>query len=73
MNIKLLEIELQKLGISRRVYSLNGASDERLCIELLNDKWRIFFVERGMERTLKEFDREDSACEFMLNELRYEV
>lgn len=73
MNIKELQVELENLGVPRRVYSLKGAADERLCIELRHGKWCIFFVERGQERVLKEFDEEHAACGFMLNELKYEV
>ena len=73
MNIKELQVELEKLGVPRLVYSLKGSRDERLCIELRHEKWCVFFVERGQERILSEFDDENTACEFMLNKLKYEI
>ena len=73
MNIKELQVELEKLGVPRRVYSLKGPMDERLCLESRDGKWYVFFVERGRERILKEFDEEYAACDFMLNELKYEI
>ncbi len=73
MNIVQLKQELENLGVPRRVYSLNGWKDERLCLELRDNKWSIFFVERGEERDLKQFSSEAQACDYMLGELRYEI
>lgn len=73
MTLKELQLQLEKLGVPRRVYSLRGAKDERLCIENRSGVWCVFFVERGQVRILKEFEEEAKACEFMLNELKFEV
>ncbi len=35
--------------------------------------WHVYFVERGKERSVKQFAAESEACDFMLNELRYEI
>jgi hypothetical protein len=73
MNIEQLKCELERLGVPRRVYSLNGGKDERLCIECRDGEWVVFFVERGQERTLKQFVSESDACAFMLTELKLEM
>lgn len=73
MNTKELKAELDRLGVPQRVYSLTGWRDERLCLEFRQDMWHIFYVERGAERSMREFRTEDEACGFMLEELKYEV
>lgn len=73
MNIQQLDKELKKIAVPPRVYSLTGRQDERLCIEPQGDRWVVFFVERGKERVLKQFLSESDACDFMLEELRFEV
>lgn len=73
MNIQQLGEELKKNAVPSRVYSLTGRQDERLCIERRGDMWVVFFVERGKERVLKQFSSEPAACDFMLEELRFEV
>ena len=73
MTIEQLKQELERLGIPRRVYSLNGRKDERLCIEAREGMWHVYFVERGKEGSVKQFATESEACYFMLNELRYEI
>jgi hypothetical protein len=73
MNIEQLKAELEALGVPRRVYSLSGRKDERLCIECREGTWFVFFVERGQERALKKFATESEACSFMLEELKLEV
>ena len=73
MNISELRFELEKLRVPRRVYSLNGWTDERLCLENRDGLWHVFFVERGEERIMGIFENEEQACDFMLSELRYEI
>jgi hypothetical protein len=73
MNIKQLEQELEALGVPRRIYSLNAAKDERLCIEHRGGDWVIFFVERDKERILRQFVSEENACTYMLGELKSEI
>ncbi len=73
MNIEQLKHELERLGIPRRIYSLNGGKDERLCMENRDGNWVVFFVERGQDRILKQFVSESDACAFMLEELKLEI
>ncbi|MHA3016597.1 hypothetical protein E6A55_20345 [Cupriavidus necator H16] len=73
MNAKELKSELDRLGVPRRVYSLSGWRDERLCLEERSGTWHVFFVERGGERPLREFQSENDACHFMLEELKLEI
>lgn len=45
--LALLETVLIQSGISRRDFSLNECSDDRVCIEYNNDGWTIYMCERG--------------------------
>lgn len=40
------------------------ASDNKNCIMQENNKWIVFYYERGMRVALKEFEDEESACEY---------
>lgn len=73
MNIAKLKEQLETLGVPRMLYSLKGARDERLCIEMRDGVWYVFFVERGQEHVLNTFSEESEACMFMLEELRQEI
>ncbi len=73
MNAGELKVELDRLHVPQRVYSLSGRKDERLCLEFRGEMWCVFFVEKGVERPLREFRSEDEACRFMLEELKYEI
>lgn len=49
------------------------ASDNKYCIIEENKKWLVFFYERGTRCALKEFNDEESACEYYyikLNKIR---
>ncbi|WP_293778152.1 hypothetical protein [uncultured Oxalicibacterium sp.] len=73
MLIKDLQLELEKLGVPRRVYSIGRPADERLCIEQRGGRWDVYFIERGKETTLRVFPSESDAALFMLSELRKEI
>jgi hypothetical protein len=74
VNVQELAQALKELGVPSRVYSLHGWADERLCLEKASTTdWRVLFVERGQERTLRTFRDEADACAFVLEELRQEI
>ena len=71
MNVEQLKKELDNLKIPKMSYSIleGGTPSETLCL-VLEDKWRIFYSERG-ERTLElEYLTEEEACETFLRMLR---
>lgn len=73
MNINELKLELDKHNVPRFEYSILPTSlpDERLClVQLDNEKWQVFFSERGNKFDLVEFNSEDEACKYFLNELK---
>lgn len=75
MNVSCLIKELDKLGVPKRRYSINGSlmSD----INVLNEvygKWEYFyFDEKGQINDLKKFDKEDDACDFFYEILKKEM
>lgn len=45
-----LEKKLKKAGIPNYLYNLDGRGrkDERLCLEKIEDKWTVYYSERGV-------------------------
>ena len=73
MNIDELKQKLEELKVPKQAYSILGRKQDRLCIELRDSIWFVYFIERGEERILKQFINEADACDFMLLRLRYDI
>ena len=71
MTINELKKKLIEMGIPSAVYNLdgNGRTDERFCLELINDEWIVYFSERGIKTTNKKFVSEEEACQFIYEQL----
>ena len=71
MTIIELERELLQLGISDDLYSImtGGLPNEKLCI-VKEDKWQVYYSERGNKSGLKIFETETEACEHFLGEIK---
>ena len=71
MTIIELERELLQLGISDDLYSImtGGLPNEKLCI-VKEDKWKVYYSERGKKSGLKIFETETEACEYFLRKLK---
>ena len=68
MNIKELESELIKRRVNPLTYSLTGGlPSDALCIEKENNKWNIYYSERGNKDYLQSFTDESEACKFFLD------
>jgi len=65
MNINELILKLEN-NKELNVYlkGVNNISDNRDCIINENNKWQVFYYERGKKTALKEFDTEESACKY---------
>lgn len=37
------------------------------CLEEINNKWEVYYTERGSKFNIKEFDSETEACEYFYN------
>ena len=73
MNINELKEKLEIYKELENKMFFGRASDNRFCIMKENDKWIVFYYERGSRCGLKEFNDEESACEYYyieLNEVR---
>ena len=71
MNIKKL---LKEAKIPERYYYLNTkltgdkySRGDILCISVNNNKWEVYYTERGSKFDVKEFDSETGACEYFFN------
>jgi len=73
LNIDDLKQKLDELKVPKRAYSILSRQSDRLCIELREGVWVVYFFERGDESFPVEFINEADACKFMLHELRYDI
>lgn len=71
MTVDELEQELNKIGVSKDLYSLmiGGFPNEKLCI-VKEESWQVYYSERGHKTGLKTFDTEAEACEFFLRKMK---
>ncbi|MDO5291795.1 MAG: hypothetical protein Q4F05_03490 [bacterium] len=71
MNVKELENELERLGISKNLYSImqGGFLNEKLCL-VHEDEWKIYYSERGKRTGEKEYSSEAEACETFLRKVK---
>ena len=63
MTIIELEHELVQLGIASDLYSIMTSG-------LPNDKWQVYYSERGKKSGLKIFETETEACEYFLHKIK---
>ena len=66
-----LEKKLKKAGSPNYLYNLDGRGrkDERLCLEKIEDKWTVYYSERGVKTTNEIFKSEKEACQYIYNQL----
>lgn len=71
MTIIELESELEKLGVPSDLYSImiGGLPNEKLCI-VREDKWKVYYSERGSKNGLKIFETETEACEYLFRKMK---
>lgn len=71
MTVEQLEKELEMLEIPQELYSImvGGLPNEKLCIAK-EDKWQVYYSERGCKSGLKVFETESEACEFFLRKMK---
>ena len=71
MTIIELESELEQMGVPSELYSImiGGLPNEKLCI-VREDKWKVYYSERGNKSGLKIFETETEACEYFLGEIK---
>lgn len=58
---------LINMGVPSMLYNLdgNGRTDERFCLEFINNEWKVYFAERGIKTTDEKFLSEEEACQFI--------
>ena len=71
MTVEQLEKELEMMEIPQELYSVmvGGLPNEKLCIAK-EDKWQVYYSERGSKSELKLFETESEACEFFLQKMK---
>jgi hypothetical protein len=67
MNRSALKKELDRLGISKAVYSLYGGyPDEGYVLNYADGRWEVYCSERGVAQNVVRFGKESEACEHFL-------
>ncbi len=62
---------LAKEMVSRSIYSLDGGlPNEKLCLDFKDNKWVVYYSERGLKTGLVEFITEDDACDYIYNKIK---
>lgn len=70
MNKNDLKQKLNSSNIPKDTYSLEGGlPNEAYCINQNEDKWEVYYSERGQKSGLKIIDSEEEACEYFYQEL----
>ncbi|WP_368543478.1 hypothetical protein [Enterobacter soli] len=71
MNKIELSKKLESEKISKSLYSLDGGlPNEKLCLDYYNEKWMVYYSERGCRTGLTEFIHEDDACLFIYDKIK---
>lgn len=72
MNVSELKVELQRLNIPPKSYSINGnLVSDTYYLNSVYGNWECFyFDERGVRREYKKFIDEDVACKYLLSKLK---
>jgi hypothetical protein len=68
MNSSDLLNELHKLGIPSRWFLIGdkGNTDNKTVLRLIDNKWAVYYSQRGGKYELKTFETEDEACNELL-------
>lgn len=63
---------LTDMGVPDWLYNLdgNGRTDERFCLEFIDNEWSVYFSERGVKTTNKKFASEEEACRFIYEQFK---
>lgn len=71
MTVNELQKKLDKIGVSQDLYSImvGGLPNERLCI-VKEEKWQVYYSERGKRVGQKFFETEEEACEYFFGKLK---
>lgn len=79
MNIQELHKELEELGVPEGKYYLHGlygstSDEEKIALSIKGDwcrtEYEVYFKERGEKHSVRRFNTEAEACEYVYNKLR---
>ena len=75
MTVGELQAELDRLGVPRSFYAINGhLSSDTHILEWVHTYWQYFyFDEKGNANDCRKFEQEADACEYLLQKLKTEM
>lgn len=72
--MKILELQkkLEEMRIPDDAYSIlkGGLPNEQLCLVKNDEKWEIYYSERGKKSGVSIFENEDNACDYFFEKLK---
>jgi hypothetical protein len=71
MEISEMKVKLEGAGVPSNVYIIceRGIKDQKMCLFKQEEKWVVYYCERGLEFDYVEFSSEEDACEEFYNRL----
>jgi hypothetical protein len=70
LTLEELRLRLKEEGYPEDSYSLDGGLyNERLCLERRNNRWFIYYSEKGIRTNEKDFLMEEVACQYFYGEI----
>ncbi len=71
MTVNELDNKLVEIGVPQNLYSImiGGLPNERLCI-VKEEKWQVYYSERGKKVGQKNFETEEDACGYFYEQMR---
>lgn len=70
MKIKELNELLMVKNVPQDLYSFEGGlPSESYCIEKIEDKWHLYYSERGVKETINYYDTEEEVVDAFLSEI----
>jgi len=66
MSIGELKVIFESEKVPKDLYSLSGGlPNESYCITQVNERWEVYYSERGIKSSCKLFDTEADACLYL--------
>lgn len=63
---------LEDNNVPETLYSLDGGTDEeKICLENVHGRWRVYHVERGKQTNEKYFQSEEEACNYFFDKITF--
>ncbi len=70
MNTKELGTFLSEHLVPKKIYSLSGSHNNRICLERASDGWNVYFADKKNKVGISHYSTETEACLRMKEEIK---